>query len=134
MTNMTEQLKKSGLAVPANKRVWMYLKDHPNKSAREIALALNIHPAQSYTALNDLASRKMVTNHIELEKRGVGRRSIKVYQAVGDRFELKPIRSSVKPEESSVVIQPVKKAEIDVDALTVKEAKVLYDKLKEIFG
>ena len=133
MTKIAEQLKKSGLAVPANKRVWMYLKDHPHKSAKEIALGLNVHPAQVYTALNDLSSRKMVVNHIELEKRGVGRRSIKVYQAAGDRFELKPVKSFVKIEEP-VVVQPVKPVEINIDTLTVKEAKALYDKLKEIFG
>jgi predicted transcriptional regulator len=133
MTKIAEQLKKSGLAVSVNKRVWMYLKDHPDKSAKDIALALNVHQAQVYVAVNFMSSRKMLTSYIELEKRGVGRRSIKVYRAAGDRYELLPLIQ--KNQEVTVIVpEPAKQIEVNIDTLTVKEAKALYDKLKEIFG
>ena len=133
MTKIVEQLKKSGLAVSVNKRVWMYLKDHPNKSAKDIALALNVQQAQVYVAVNFMSSRKMLTSYIELEKRGVGRRSIKVYQAVGDRYEMLPPVQKIQ-EVTVIMPEPVKQIEVNIDTLTVKEAKALYDKLKEIFG
>jgi predicted transcriptional regulator len=133
MTKIVEQLKKSGLAVSVNKRVWMYLKDHPDKSAKDIALALNVHQAQVYVAVNFMSSRKMLTSYIELEKRGVGRRSIKVYKAVGDRYEMLP--PVQKTQEVTVIVpEPIRQIEVNIDTLTVKEAKALYDKLKEIFG
>ena len=134
MTKIVEQLKKSGLAVSVNKRVWMYLKDHPNKSAKDIALALNVQQAQVYVAVNFMSSRKMLTSYIELEKRGVGRRSIKVYQAVGDRYEMLPPPVQKIQEVTVIMPEPVKQIEVNIDTLTVKEAKALYDKLKEIFG
>jgi predicted transcriptional regulator len=133
MTKIVEQLKKSGLAVSVNKRVWMYLKDHPNKSAKDIALALNVQQAQVYVAVNFMSSRKMLTSYIELEKRGVGRRSIKVYQAVGDRYEMLPPVQKIQ-EVTVIVPEPIRQIEVNIDTLTVKEAKALYDKLKEIFG
>ena len=66
MNQITQEFQKLGITVTVKKRIWMWLKDHPNKSAREIYKALNISEGVTYTSLNDLESRKMVKSSISV--------------------------------------------------------------------
>ena len=155
MTAIREALKDAGVKLPLNRRVWNWVKDHPGKTAKEIALGLN-EPAQKvYNAVADIECRGMVIGKPVYRSRytGFGPKTAKEYTAVGDRFELLPTRkkspgpsSSVTVVKSGVVMQhpsqmtavdvakPASTHHVDVDALPLAEARRVYLKLREIFG
>ena len=62
MNSITQALKTAGAVIPPlNKRVWLWLKDHPGKSAREVAIAIQAKHGDVSSTLGNLAKRRMVT-------------------------------------------------------------------------
>ena len=146
MTAMTEAIKSAGLAVPVNKRVWLWLKDHPNKTAGEISCALGVPREGNIPGvLNDLLSRGMVVSTMVPRAPNVlrGPAFVKSYSTRGARFELLPRRKipltspakhfadtpTPAPEPEKVV----GKFAINVENMTLRDAKALYLQLKAIF-
>lgn len=144
MTTMTEALKKVGVTVSHNKRIWLWLKDHPGKTAKEIAAALNIPITVVYTVTGDMQKRKMLeVSKLTLSyNRGkLGPKEINTYTAVGREFELLPMPKRKEPvtQTKSVDLVPFKPVpekpkKLDVQQMSVAEAKELYDQLRNIFG
>lgn len=140
MTTMTDALKKVGVTVPHNKRVWNWLKDHPGKTVKEISAALNIPTAVLYTVVGDMVNRKMLEvgkEHLIRKIGAFGPHKINTYRVVGKEFELLPVPKRKRVETVTpppVKIEPVKSKKIDVDNMSVSEARELYDQLKKIFG
>lgn len=64
MTNqITEAFKSAGLQpvkIPANKRVWLWLRDHPNKTYKEVAAALGMEQTRASAVLHELKKRGML--------------------------------------------------------------------------
>jgi hypothetical protein len=61
MNNMTDALRVAGMTLPPlNKRVWLWLKDHPEKTYKDVANALSISLSAASGALHDLHDRLMV--------------------------------------------------------------------------
>lgn len=148
MNTMTAAIKSAGLAVPINKRVWLWLKDHPNKTAGEIACALGIaREANVPGTLNDLASRGMVVSTIVPRAHNVrrGPALVKAYSTRGAEFELLPRRKKTPtapakhfadtpvPKPAPEPEKVVGKFAINVENMTLRDAKALYMQLKEIF-
>jgi len=145
MNTMTTAIKSAGLAVPANKRVWLWLKDHPNKTAGEIACALGIARESNVPGvLNDLVSRGMAVSAVVPRAPNVrrGPAFVKAYCARGAEFELLPRRKKTptapaKHFADTPVPAPEKvvgKSEINIENMTLTDARALYMRLKEFFG
>jgi len=151
MTTMNLAIKNALLLPPLNKRIWLWLKDHPNKTAREIELAIGeTRPGHVSNAVSDLHSRGMLSAcavnqsvYPHGRKTNRGRSFVNVYTALGSEFELLP-----RPKTPSKVIakhtantpvpptqeKPVEKFAINIENMTLNEARTLYLKLKEFFG
>ena len=66
MTAMQAALQESGLELPTlRKRCWLWLKDHPGKTAKDVATALNAKLITVYQALLNLEKRGMVESKVE---------------------------------------------------------------------
>jgi hypothetical protein len=146
MTNMQLALKKAGASVPLTKRVWLWLKDHPGKTAAEIAVALGEARAGHVSnALFGLKSRGMVSAE-NAQARSRYNRGVCVYTALGKEYELLPVRNFSAPPAKHFANTPVPEAAklpaekpvgefaINVENMTLADARVLYAQLKEIFG
>ena len=153
MNQITEAMKKAGIGVPLNKRIWLWLKDHPDKTSKEIAAALNVSRNNVSPTLSDMDKRGMVSykkQYLSYNAGKPGRTYINVYRALGDEFEVlpkpkKPKVQAVKPasepkslpapaEKPMVERSLTSRRKISLDEMSVVEAKELYDQLKKIFG
>lgn len=156
MSQVVTALKEAGIKLPPlKKRIWLWLKDHPGKSAREVALALNVpREIDVYGDLTDMFKRGMVNVVIDKRhtKKGIG--LVRTYTVVDvSKYELKPLgRPGTKTEIPVPTALPEITAQqlsrqleeftrqvqaprprIDVDLLTVAEARDLYNRLREFF-
>ena len=115
--------------------VWHAVKQYPNKNSLELAqLIPSIGYSSISSVLSDLDKREMVY----VSGRSNGRRTYAVSMAEYVRKEL-PADPVKKTEEqdapASVAATPIKiTPKIDLDDLTVREAKALYSQLKEFFA
>lgn len=144
-TILSEAIKKAGIAIPLNRRVWTWVKDHPGKTSREIAQGINVQVSRVQSSLLDLCNRGMMTSREVYQDHysGMGRKTQNEYTAVGNVYELMPVRKMPKKQSSSVTVvksdpvapvQPLTSAKIDVQSLPLAEARRIYEELKEIFG
>lgn len=146
MNSITEAMKKVGIVVPLKKRVWLWLKDHPDKTCKEIYLALNVQQGHVSAELHDMFKRGMVTARKEVLPglKRFGERPVNVYRVTSKEYELLPVKKTPRPPvvkvegpKVTVAVQepnPVVKKKFSIDDLSVYEAKELYDQLKKIFG
>ena len=89
---MTAALVSAGFpAVPLNKRVWLWLRDHPGKTCREISTATGALAGDVSVALLDLHRRKMVARN-KTKRRAVNgtRMSLFEYTTCIREYELLP--------------------------------------------
>lgn len=75
MTQMQQAITEAGIAIPLIKRAWLYIKDYPGSTSRDIEAGLKL-PASSglSSALFDLRRRSMVEAKEELRRRNGGGR------------------------------------------------------------
>ncbi len=140
-TNMAAALNNAGIKVSITKRVWCWVQDHSGKTAKDIALGLNEDIKKVTATLRDLESRNMVVAKKEYFKHLAGkpgRKNINTYATVGATYSLKPKTFAKPPYPMPLVdVMPYKvekKSKISLDDLSIKEARELYDQLKDIFG
>lgn len=143
MSSVSLALKNAGVKVPPlKKRIWLWLKDHPAKSYREISIALNeLHTSVSST-LTEMSSRGMLS-YSKAESEGKKGHNITRYSIVSKEYELlpMPIKNSpckthttkVEVDAPIIRIEPKPVSKIDIEQLTVSEARALYRKLQEFF-
>ena len=149
MNSITEAMKKVGISIPQIKRVWVWLKDHPEKTSKEIGLAIGLDPSIVSALLHNLKSRGMVTSRKEYNisssfSKSPGRNYITVYRTVGAEYELLPVKKTPRPAAIKAEVlkvsaatptpNPVVKKKFSIDDLSVYEAKELYEQLKTIFA
>ena len=80
MSDMKNALASAGIKVPANKRIWLWLRDHPGKRTVEIHKATGIPIGTVSSQMAGMKDRGMVRTD------GTG-----TYHAVGAEFELLPL-------------------------------------------
>lgn len=107
MTNqLTNALVKAGFpSMPVTKRIWLWLKDHPDHTADEIATALQFKKSSTYVALLDLTSRGMVSRRKVKRRsalRGFSTNGTFEYAAIGAEYELLPVRKSFQAEKTGL--------------------------------
>jgi hypothetical protein len=159
MNQMTEAIVKAGLAKPKTQqqRVWEMLKDHPDIPASRLAKMLSdVKESSVSSLLVQMQHRGMV--HIEKRPmrvpgpHGMYERSTHFYRAIGDKYELKPIKRVPKkappstpkqaelplaapaPQAPTPAPQAAAPTTVDINALMVGEAHALYLALKKLFG
>ncbi len=144
--------KEASIAVPPlNKRIWLWLKDHPHKTAAELGVVFSGDNSLS-GAMYDLYVRNMATRmSVPNGRSSRGPRTCFAYSALGKSFELLPVKrlptlnakhQAAKPPVITLVpvpapapVERVKPTgEISIDTLTIKQARALYDELRVIFG
>ena len=166
-TSMQEALKQANvktlLSKPLVERVWLYLKDHPSMTARQMC---GIYGKSAPQVLSYMEDRKMVTSKLENRLTGSGRQKagrqlVKVFTTVGREYELLPPSKKTKPAadpkpliysappppiplplptsapvtDSAVFPKPTKKNIRDlVDSWTLSDAREIYNVLKEYFA
>ena len=138
MNTITAALKNAGVAVPPlSKRIWLWLKDHPNKTSREICTALNAPHSQVATLTNQMLKRGM------LEKtNGGGHENPLRWKTCIPEYERLPIRKASAPIAKATYVTlppPVapsmnSRYNFDIEKLTLEDARVIYAQLKKLFG
>lgn len=113
MNQIHAALQKSGVPLPTvGKRIWLWLKDHPEKTSGEIATALKLEK-------NNISS--IIS---QLEKRGVFKKKKEIRKNLGAR--LVDVYSVVNPNEyavNSLTAGRVKKAKLLAEAVAVSGLK-----------
>jgi hypothetical protein len=146
MNSITTALKTAGVKLPPlNKRVWLWLHDHPDKTSKDVALAIKTPHSDVATVMTDMLRRKMVTRtHMLVMARQGSPARVFVWRTCLREFELLPLppMQSLRYAEPKPIFDslsshcpaPAPTKAIDVDALTLREARALYLKLKDYFA
>lgn len=140
MNSITQALKTAGAVIPPlNKRVWLWLKDHPGKSAREVAVAINAKHGDVSSTLGNLAKRRMVTvtQDLHLHRAQTLRYTtcIKEYELLPMPMAKKvapPVQPTPRPEPAPMPPTPKPLMEV-LENYTLKELRVVRDGLNHLF-
>jgi hypothetical protein len=152
MNDITTALKTAGVQIPPlNKRVWLWLNDHPFKTSRDIALALKASHSQVATVLRTMERRKMVACQEAPARpvRGKGaRKTVFTWHTLTRTFVLLPKpkkveKAFVAPTPVAFTLAPNAVPGItptaappkgfDMESCTLRELRALYVSLKELF-
>jgi len=142
-TSIAKALRKAGGAIPANRRIWEWLKEHGDHTGAEVSAALNIPLAASSSIISQMKSRKMIKvsdKHSEHLGRKVG-----YYTTIGRNFEVLPLpkknfdvaaSTNIGLGKMAVSSSPAS-AHINTDdileTMPVAKAFALYQKLEGMF-
>ena len=111
MTNaMTTALVSAGFPpITLAKRIWLWLHDHPNKTTKEIAVAINEAPANVASRLSDMVARGMVMRANTRRSLAIsGPRRLIEYAVATKEYEILPVKKSAMPI-SRVAISAIEK-------------------------
>lgn len=157
MPAMKDALNEAGITVPLNKRVWLWLKDHPKKGSGDIANALNAPDGAVATQVKDMTERRMLTRTEEPRRlrgggRGGGTRFVERYVGIYEvnpmmrgEFELLPKPKKTPASEKATrdipagVVDKIPKAtptwtpETAVTGLSLTQCRELFNYLHKIF-
>ena len=125
------------------RRVWLYVKDHPGVSQRVLADVLGLDRQYIARICLDMDYRAMLerTEVNGLMHCTVPRR-MEVFEEypvnrpdrIKEKAQVMPTPEPPTPVSQSQVQEPAKPAPFDIESLTLKEARQLYNKLAEYFG
>ena len=114
MNAITTALVTAGIKIPPlNKRIWLWLNDHPGKTSEEVGLAINSPCTHVSSTLSNMEKRKMVTSTRSVTyKSKKGAQLVKHYKTAGFVFEVKPVpyqpkKKKVRPALAPVALAPV---------------------------
>lgn len=137
MNQLTNALAKAGVPLPTIKeRLWRVIKDEPGLTATQLRKRLSGIPIGTISSqLNVMETRGMV---YAVGTKGRGPTgTAKAYHTDMDTYDLPPpVKRNGKeaaPPPVETKRQPVEKS-IDLDSLTIREAKALYQQLKGMFA
>ena len=95
MNSIVTAMTKAGIQLPPNnKRVWLWLKDHPGKTAAEVSAALGISKTRAAGTLYELVQRGMASKHTDVTPKSAGRGSralVYRYTCKHSTWELLPL-------------------------------------------
>lgn len=155
MNVVAQAFQKAGVSLPPlNKRAWLWLKDHPGKSSKEVAAALGESHSSVATVLGNMDLRKMLI----VESRVLRGRNapVKHYTVKYRDFELlhmpkkhkllvlaqhpttgerAPTPTPPPPAPVTPVPRPEKHPALRVlEDCTLKELRVIHDALGKLFA
>lgn len=140
---------------PVIERVWLWLKDHPGKTAKEIAQVFPEASRGISSLISQMFNRQMLIRTAEFERRSMRQiyrfsvssrmqeyellPAIKGSKLPKSRVEVASPQVVPKPADTPVPDEPrtiavLWSAEYRVSQMKVVEAKELYEELKKIFG
>lgn len=137
-TQIIEAFKKAGLKMTKAERIWLYLKDKPGRTVKQIEADLHMQ------AINAPIHYMREGGLLRVEQERFNNRKTNVYYAKGAEFsseglyskpKLKPAAASCtvvtsNPEASKGESKPI----FNLETLTIGEARNLYSQLKKMFG
>lgn len=147
MNQISTALHVAGVKLPPiNKRIWLWLQDHPGKTAIDIGKALNVPQGSVGSQLNNLKNRGMLSYVVDNSRPRRGA-SVHRYSTIGRTFELKPLPSykllkgtppaPLQPTPAAVITPkapPMPRALLSVlENYTLKELRVIRDGLNYLF-
>lgn len=162
-TTFEAALKQAGVSVPSQQeRVWRVIKDHPGITAKRISSITKIDQSQVSSYCSVMLARKMlevtyVPMHMRLG-RGHGMKNVSTFKVTQQKYEVLPkveaekevIKGKGQCSEVKIIhpeapVQQQKAPQIakreseehwkaDVEAMTVAEARALYNVLHKMFG
>lgn len=152
MNAITSALHVAGVKLPPlNKRVWLWLHDHPGKTSKEVALALGQSHGSVSSALGNMVKRRMVQGTQQPNPR----RNVSEwhYETCIKKFELLPLRKKAKaspaapawiatgvptPEAPKPVKTPLEAIPAPLlatlEQYTLKELRIIRDGLNFLFS
>lgn len=127
--------------------VWLWLKDHPNRTSPEVAKAVHIQEQQVYALIWQMFQRKMLARQ-RGSRMGKG---VWEYTAVGKEYELLPMPPKPNAAAEPPVATPDLTADetaapdkmpdtppappkFDIEVYTLGELRTIYAELKALFG
>lgn len=123
--------------------VWLWLKDHPNRTSPEVAKAVHIQEQQVYALIWQMLQRKMLARQ-RGSRMGKG---VWEYTAVGKEYELLPMPA--KPTAAAETLHfaadeaaaldkmldiPPAPPKFDIEVYTLGELRAIHAQLKALFG
>lgn len=100
MNTMTNALQSAGVKLPPqNQRCWQWLKDNGPHTAKQIAAALKLPLGNVGQHLSNMYVRGMIERTRANDPRENTR--VMVYSAVGNTYELLPVKRQPKPAQST---------------------------------
>ena len=161
-TDMKTAIQKAGITLPVNRRIWMWLKDHPKSTGAQIAAVLKVPDNNVATLCKDMLDRGMVLREFEQRRGKVGMgwalRDVALYTVNPkmEQYELwskpaKPLPLPKAPQKDmpkvaptpvpAVMLEPGEfrvappwSAENFVQTITLRQARDLHNYLNEIFN
>ena len=155
MNSIKLAMRTAGVPMPSPiKRIWLWVKDHPERTYKDIASALNEPLGRVASRLSEMKARKMLS--IKLDTQIGKTRKIMRFTVTQKTFELLPLppKKSLKADFGPIVEKGVitgfglsaipvtkdsvasfvpPKAKFDLDTLNVREAFELYKELHTMF-
>lgn len=133
--------------------VWLWLKDHPNRTSPEVAKAVHIQEQQVYALIWQMLQRKMLARQ-RGSRMGKG---VWEYTAVGKEYELLPMppkpkaaaepKAATEPPVATLDLSadeaaaldkmldiPPAPPKFDIEVYTLGELRAIHAQLKALFG
>lgn len=145
---MQEAVAKAGtpLRMPSQLQiVWTWLKDHPDRTAKEIATAVHLPVARANFLLWDLFQQRGMASRKWSSRHGKGKWE---YAALGSTYELLPKKRATPEGKAISAAAAAERAEssapapksaravqvFDIESYTLGELRSIYAQLKQLFG
>ena len=137
MNQIASALVAAGVKVPSqSRRIWSFLKDHPDITAVRLSQALSIKLGSVTSLLAQMAAKNRVESHARKTYASGKMRTVGHWKAIGASYDEPPrkiVVATVAPPQK-VVELPRKGAADVVDVLTVAQARELWVILNRMFG
>ena len=105
MNQITSALHNAGVKLPPiNKRIWLWLHDHPGKTSKEVSVALGVTHANASSQLGNMVKRRMVQG--TQQKHPFRNITEWHYETSIKKFELLPVRKALKAPKTFVAPPP----------------------------
>ena len=139
MNSITQALKTAGAVIPpVNKRIWLWIKDHPGKTSTDVSKAIGVPANTAASSLGQMTKRKMLTctQSVFHDKPRL------VYTACIREYELLPLPKAKRvpatveatPRPAPAPTPPTPKPLMEVlENYTLKELRVVRDGLNHLF-
>jgi hypothetical protein len=140
MNQISSALVAAGVKVPCqSRRIWNYLKDHPQLTTKRISQALSINVGSVSSLLAQMAKQNRAESKLMLRSTpGGGMCKRAHWEALGDNYDAPPRRVApvvALPKAIAHTPAPNKPGAQDiVNALTVAQARELWEVLNRMFG
>lgn len=127
--------------------IWRWLKDHPHRTAHEVAAATHIPESRVRAVVWQMHTERGMLDRRRGSRHGKG---VWEYTALGNTYELLPKKTApapdpaaervlnLPPDESAALDKmlgiPAERPKFDIEVYTLGELRTIYAQLKALFG